>query len=409
MSKTADRNRVGRRFRDIPSGVWALGLVSLFMDVSSEMVQSLLPVFFVSVIGLSYTSVGLIEGAAQAIALITKMFSGVLSDILPRRKPLALLGYGLAALTKPVFAIASSAGLVVGARFVDRLGKGIRGAPRDALIADITPERVRGASYGIRQSLDSVGAFIGPLAALLLMALLANDIRAVFWFAAFPAAIAVLILLFAVKEPARAEAAGTVSPTLSLGDVRQLGKAYWITVALGAILTLAGFSEAFLVLRAQDLGLGLGLIPLVFIVMNVVYAFSAYPAGLISDEFGRGAPIVCGFLTIIAADIVLAAATGLWAVMAGVALWGLYMGLTSGVLAALVADTAPARLRGTAFGIFNLVGGVAMLLASVLAGWLWDSYGAPAPFVASALIASVALVCWSARGLWLKRGTTLSH
>jgi MFS family permease len=395
MNKKSDKS-----VHRIPAGVWALGMVSLFMDVSSEMVHSLLPVFFVSVIGLSYTSIGVIEGVAQAIALITKMFSGVVSDMVSRRKPLALLGYGLAALTKPVFALASSAGVVVGARFVDRLGKGIRGAPRDALIADITPQEVRGASYGLRQSLDSVGAFVGPLLALLLMALLANDIRGVFWFAMIPAVISVLILLFFVREPARERVEGDVSSPLSWRDVRQLDSAYWVTVALGGALTLAGFSEAFLVLRAQDLGLSLGLIPLVFIVMNVVYAFAAYPAGLLSDRLGRSAPIVAGFLAIIVADIVLATASGLWAVMAGVVLWGLYLGLTKGVLAALVADTAPARLRGTAFGLFNLVGGISMLLASVMAGWLWDSYGAPAPFIASAICASFALLCWLQRERW---------
>jgi MFS family permease len=387
------------RFLKLPRGVWALGLVSLFMDISSEMVHSLLPVFFVSVIGMSYTSVGIIEGVAQAIALITKIFSGVLSDFLQRRKPLALLGYGISALTKPLFAIATGAGLVVTARFVDRLGKGIRGAPRDALIADITPEEVRGASYGLRQALDSVGAFVGPMIAIGLMVLLANDIRGVFWFALIPAAISVLILLFVVREPKRTMGDGEFSSPLRFRDVRQLGKSYWLTVAIGALLSLAGFSEAFLVLRAQDVGLSLGLIPLVFILMNMVYAFSAYPAGLISDRFGRSAPIVSGVVVIILADMVLAMATGIWAALLGTALWGLYMGLTKGVLAAQVADTAPVRLRGTAFGLFNLVSGIAMLLASVAAGLLWDAYGAPVPFIASAIVAALVLVAWSMQSI----------
>jgi MFS family permease len=379
-------------------------MVSLFMDISSEMVHSLLPVFFVSVIGLSYTSVGLIEGVAQAIALITKMFSGALSDILKRRKPLALAGYGLAALTKPLFAIAGSAGLVVGARFLDRLGKGIRGAPRDALIADITPKEVRGASYGLRQSLDSVGAFVGPLIAIGLMVLLANDIRAVFWFALVPAAISVLILVLAVREPER-KSDGKTRSTLKFRDIRQMGRAYWVTVAIGAVLTLAGFSEAFLVLRAQDVGLTLALIPAVFILMNVVYALSAYPAGLLSDHFGRSSLIVSGLIAIIAADIVLALASTVWLVLLGVALWGLYMGLTHGVLSALVADTAPERLRGTAFGLFNLVSGISMLLASAIAGILWDAYGAAAPFLASAGFAIIALLAWVFGSIGLPRNT----
>lgn len=397
VSQDAEQGVRGR-FRNIPRGVWALGFVSLFMDISSEMVHSLLPVFFVSVIGLSYTSVGLIEGVAQAIALITKMFSGAVSDMLRRRKPLAIIGYGLAAVTKPVFALATTAGWVVGARFADRLGKGIRGAPRDALIADITPEEVRGASYGLRQSLDSVGAFVGPLIAIFLMAMLANDIRAVFWFALLPAALSVAILVFGVKEPARSDDGKDAGAPLRIRDVRQLGGAYWATVAIGAVLMLAGFSDAFLVLRAQDVGLTLALIPLVFIVMNVVYAFSAYPAGILSDRYGRSGLIVAGFIVIIVADVVLALANGIWAVMAGVVLWGLYLGLTQGVLSALVADSAPARLRGTAFGMFNLVSGLAMLLASVIAGWLWDRYGAPAPFIASAVFAGLALVGWTIRG-----------
>ncbi len=395
MQDTKDNTSSGSRFKAIPSGVWALGLVSLFMDISSEMVHSLLPVYFVSVIGMSYATVGVIEGVAEAIALITKMFSGAVSDYIRKRKPLALLGYGLAAATKPIFALATTAGWVVSARFLDRLGKGIRGAPRDALIADITPEAVRGASYGIRQSLDSVGAFVGPLIAIALMAMLANDIRAVFWFAFIPAVLSVLVLLFGVKEPERPEDGKEISAPLHAREIKMLGGAYWATVAIGAMLTLAGFSVAFLVLRAEDVGLSLALIPLVFIVMNVIYALSAYPAGILSDHFGRPGLIVAGVIVIIIADLVLALATSIWVVMLGVALWGLYMGLTQGVLMALVADTAPERLRGTAFGMFNLVSGIAMLFASVIAGWLWDQYGAPAPFIASAIFASIALIAWA--------------
>ena len=275
MNTQADRTNKHGRFRNIPRGVWALGIVSLFMDISSEMVHSLLPVFFVSVIGMSYTAVGLIEGIAQAIALITKVFSGVLSDYLGRRKPLALAGYGLAALTKPVFALASTAGWIVSARFLDRVGKGIRGAPRDALIADITPEEVRGASFGLRQSLDSAGAFIGPLIALFLMMLLAGDIRAVFWFAFIPAILSVLVLWFGVREPRQHRDGANAKPPLRFDDIKRLGKSFWTIVLIGAVLMLAGFSEAFLVLRAQQIGLSLSLIPMVFIVMNVVYTLSA--------------------------------------------------------------------------------------------------------------------------------------
>jgi len=386
--------RLGR----IPSGVWALGLVSLFMDISSEMVHSLLPAFFVTVIGLSYTAVGFIEGVAQAIALIVKVFSGALSDYLGKRKALALTGYALAALTNPVFAIASSAGMVIAARFIDRVGKGIRGAPRDALIADITPAEVRGESYGMRQSLDSAGAFIGPILALVMMVLLANDMRAVFWVAVIPGMLAVLVLWFGVREPSnRALADNAVRTPLQLAAIKQLDKPFWIVVAIGAVMMLAGFSVAFLVLRAQQIGLQLSLIPLVFIVMNIVYALSAYPAGLLSDRIGRHNLLVAGFGVLIAADLVLAFASDVWQVMAGVVLWGLYLGLTQGVLTALVADTAPSELRGSAFGVFNLISGVALLLASGLAGILWDKFGPSAPFLGSALLASLALVFWKLR------------
>lgn len=397
MARSLLPEKTGSRFRDIPGGVWALGLVSLFMDISSEMVHSLLPVFFVSVVGLSYTAVGFVEGIAQALSLIVKVFSGALSDRLGKRKPLALAGYGLAAITKPVFALASSAGLVVGARFVDRIGKGIRGAPRDALIADITPDEVRGASYGMRQSLDSAGAFIGPLLALVLMVVLANDIRAVFWFAVIPAVAAVLVLWFGVREPRRQTQTDTAKPPLRLSDISQLSGAYWGTVIIGAVLMLAGFSEAFLVLRAEQLGLQLSLVPLVFIIMNIVYTLSAYPAGQLSDRLGRRSLIIAGVVVLIAADVVLALADNVWLALGGIMLWGLYMGLTQGVLSALVADTAPENLRGTAFGVFNLISGIAMLLASALAGVLWDRIGPAAPFVASAAIAIVALLLWLIR------------
>ncbi len=372
--------------------MWGLGFVSLFMDISSEMIHSLLPVFLVSALGASILFVGLIEGIAAAAALITKVFSGVLSDYLGRRKLLVGIGYALAALTKPVFAIAPSVGWVMAARLTDRVGKGIRGAPRDAWLSDITPARVRGASYGLRQSLDTVGAFVGPLLAILLMTLFANNIRTVFWFAVIPAVIAVVILWVGVKEPEQAK------PTeahrrmpIQRADLALLGGAYWGTVLVGGILTLARFSEAFLVLRAVDVGLSLTLVPVVLVVMNIAYAAVSYPAGRLSDRIGRHSLLASGFIVLAVADLVLATASSVGWVMIGVMLWGLHMGLTHGVLAALVADQSPARLRGTAFGIFNLISGIALLLASLLAGWLWGRYGAPVTFYAGAIVSVIAL------------------
>lgn len=376
------------RMKKVPGTVWALGLVSLFMDISSELVHSLLPVFMTTVLGASMVSVGLVEGIAEATASIVKIFSGALSDRLGRRKPLLVLGYGLAALSKPLFPLASSVPLVLGARFMDRIGKGIRGAPRDALVADVTPAETRGAAYGLRQALDTVGAVLGPLAAIGLMLLLASNIRSVLWLAVVPAVLSVAVLVLFVRE---APAIGQRNEKPSWRAVGKLPRHYWAIVALGAVLTLARFSEAFLVLRAQDVGIVLALVPLVLVVMNVVYTAVAYPAGVAADQGHRRALLFWGLAALIAADLVLAASATPVALFAGVVLWGAHMGLTQGLLATLVADASPATLRGTGFGIFNLVSGVALLGASVLAGWLWSAYGAAATFYAGAAFTAVAL------------------
>jgi len=376
----------------LPAGIWALGLVSLFMDVSSEMIHALLPVFLVTVLGASAVTVGLIEGIGEATASFSKLFSGWLSDRLGRRKLLIVAGYGLGALSKPLFALAPGPDWVLFARFSDRVGKGIRGAPRDALIGDLVTPEMTGAAYGLRQSLDTVGAFIGPLLAIVLMMAFAGDFRAVFWIAVIPGLIAVAILVIGVREPERHTAASGSKPVIQLTDVRHLGAPFWGVVGIGAALTLARFSEAFLVLRANDAGLALSLVPLVLVVMNVVFAVSAYPVGVISDRLGRHGLLAAGFAVLILADLVLAIAPGLWAVLIGVALWGLHMGMTQGVLAALVSDSAPAPLRGSAFGVFHLVTGLATLLASVIAGALWTWVGPAGTFLGGALFTIIGLV-----------------
>jgi len=364
----------------------------MFMDISSELVHSLLPVFMASILGASMVTIGLVEGIAEATAAITKVFSGVLSDYLGKRKFIVILGYGLSALTKPVFPLATSIWWVFGARFVDRMGKGIRGAPRDALVADITTSELRGAAYGLRQSLDSVGAFIGPLLALLFMVWLASDIKAVLWVAVVPAFIAVALLIVAVREPDSGSLLPGKGAPIMLSDVKRLHLRYWLIVLLGAVFTLARFSEAFLVLRAQSVGLAIGFVPLVMIVMNVVYAIAAYPAGVAADRMSRRTLLLFGLAMLLFADLVLALAATPWQVFAGAALWGLHMGLTQGLLSKLVADNVPAELRGTAFGIFNLVTGVALLLASVVAGSLWELIGPFATFIAGAAFAAIAAV-----------------
>lgn len=373
----------------LPRSVVALGFVSLAMDLSSEMIHALLPLFMVGTLGLSVAAVGLIDGIAEATASITKVFSGWVSDRLGRRKPLILLGYGLAALSKPLFPLATGVVPVLAARFADRIGKGIRGAPRDALIADVTPAEIRGRAFGLRQSMDTVGAFAGPLVAIALMLLLVNDIRAVFWIAAIPAVLAVLIVLFAVEEPTAAPGAPARVP-LRLADLKRLDRAYWGVVAVGILFTLARFSEAFLILKASDEGLPLWLAPAVLVAMNLVYSAAAYPAGIASDRIGTRAMLLASLVVLGAADLVLAFVPGLTAAFAAFALWGLHMGLSQGLLSRLVADRAPPPLRGSAFGLFNLATGLAMLAASVTAGLLWDGFGPSATFIAGAGFASAA-------------------
>jgi MFS family permease len=404
--------------RALPRAVWVLGFVSLLTDMSSELIHSLLPLFLVGTLGISMLALGLIEGVSEAAALFTRVFAGALSDYLRRRKLLAVIGYGLGALTKPAFALAQGAGMIVAARVVDRIGKGIRGAPRDALIADITPSDRRGAAFGLRQALDTVGAFLGPLLATVLMIAFAGDFRAVFWVAVIPAVLAFLLLQFGVAEPARQDRTGAVAGASTSGiaaapvpprnpirleALALLGPAYWTVVAIGAVFTLARFSEAFLVLRAEQTGVAIAFVPLVMVVMNIVYAATAYPLGRLADSMSREALLAMGLVVLIAADVVLAWAPGWPALLVGVALWGLHMGMTQGILAAMVADAAPESLRGTAFGLFSLVGGVAMLVASAVAGLLWDTWGSASTFAAGAGFATFALLALGIRRICNRR------
>ncbi|WP_432218040.1 MFS transporter [Pseudomonas kribbensis] len=375
----------------IPRTIWALGFVSLFMDLSSELVHSLLPIFLVSTLGASALTVGLIEGIAESMAMFVKIFSGAISDFIGRRKGLLLLGYGLAALTKPLFPLAHSVEVAFSARFLDRIGKGIRGAPRDALVAEVSPPEIRGACFGLRQSMDTVGAVFGPVLAILLMLLLA-DIQLVLWFAVIPAAIAVALIAIGVKEPEHAYGEHKFRSPIHWRVLHDFSSGYWWVVVVGGVFTLARFSEAFLVLRAQQLGLSATWIPLVMVVMALFYTLSAYPAGWLSDRISRTRLLFVGMGLLVLADLVLAQSSSVFTMMLGVALWGLHMGFSQGILASLVADNAPRELKGTAFGIFNLVCGVCMLIASVLAGWLWQSIGSGSTFLMGALLAATALL-----------------
>lgn len=375
---------------DLPRAVWALGFVSLFMDISSEMIHALLPVFLTAGLGASVAFVGVLEGVAESTSAIVKIFSGHLSDRFGRRKPFIFLGYGLGAASKPFFALAPTAAFVFAARFADRIGKGLRGGPRDALIADVTPFHSRGRAYGLRQALDTAGAFAGPLFAIALMALMADNMRAVFWIAAAPAAIAVFLVFFAVKEPTTKSLDSAPRPPLHFSEIRRLPRAFWNVVAIAFVFTLARFSEAFLILRASGAGLPLALTPLVLIVMNAVYTVLAYPAGAWADRTPTRAILLWGLTALIVADAVLAFAPGIVAVFLGVALWGAHMALTQGLFAKMVADHAPADLRGSAFGVFHLLTGAALLAASIIAGLVWDKFGAEATFLTGAAFAFIA-------------------
>ncbi len=384
-------------WRNLPRSIWVLGAVSLLMDISSELIHSLLPAFLVSVVGASTATVGLIAGVGEATAAVAKVFSGAWSDRLGKRKRLAVIGYGLGALTKPMFPLATTAGQVMLARFIDRVGKGIRSAPRDALIADITPREIMGAAYGVRQALDTVGGFAGPLLAMLLMVLYANDFRAVFWWSFVPAALCVLLIIFGVQEPdgiARTDKRGW---PIHIADLKRLPPRFWVVVGIGIVFTLARFSEAFLVLKALRSGLTLALLPLVYVWMNVVYALLAGPAGALSDRIGRTKVLLAGLCAQVIADGVLAFVPGIIGVFVGVGLWGMYLGLSQSLLSALIADASPEDLRGTAFGLFNLLTGLGLLTASLVAGLLWDAYGPRATFVAAAVFSMLAAAMMAVR------------
>ena len=382
----------------IPRSVWALGLVSLFTDIGSEMVHSLLPLLLVGSLGASGLVIGLIEGTAEALVLIVKVFSGYLSDAWGRRKPLVLLGYGLAALSKPLFPMAGSVSTIVAARLLDRFGKGIRGAPRDALIADVTPVAIRGSAFGLRQAMDTLGAVVGPLCAVALMTVLLGDIRAVLWFAVLPGLIAVALIVFAVREP---ESPGRPARLpITREGLASLGKPYWMLVAVAALLALARFSEAFLILRGAQLGLADAHVPLVLVAMSVIYALSSWPSGSFSDRYGRRALFVVGVLVLVLADGVLALATGPVGVFAGAALWGLHLGMTQGVLSAMIVDASGAQRRGTAFGVYGLASGVGLLVASVAAGAVWDGWGGHSTFALGGVLAALTL---AAAMFWMPR------
>ena len=377
----------------LPRNVWVLGFVSLLMDLSSEIYHALLPAFITIVLGLPATALGAIDGVAEATANLAKLFSGRLSDRSLKRKPWVMAGYGLAALSKPLFPLAASAPALLTARFADRIGKGIRGAPRDAMIADETPPEIRGRAFGLRQALDTAGALLAPLVAIGLMAWFASNIRAVFWIAVIPAALSFQLAWLALKEPEQHLAPIKKSPFFS--GFKQLDAQTKRLLKVGFLFSLARFSEGFLILKGIDIGLSEAMSPITLAIFNLAYVALAYPAGILSDRMSPRAILMAGIAILIAGNLVLAETAGFVGLIIGTTLWGAHMALTQGIFSRMIADSAPEDVRATSFGAFWFVTGIAGLLASLGAGWLWDRQGSSATFLTSAAIAAGALAMLS--------------
>jgi MFS family permease len=377
----------------LPRNVWILGFVSLLMDLSSEIYHSLLPAFVTMTLGLPATALGAIDGIAESTANFAKLASGRLSDRSLKRKPWIVAGYGLAALSKPLFPLATNAVTLMAARFADRIGKGIRGSPRDAMVADETPPEIRGRAFGLRQALDTVGALIAPLVAVGLMALFADRIRLVYWIAILPAACSFLLAWLALREPKQLNAPIKTSPFFS--GFRELTKPTKRLLAVGFLFTLARFSEAFLILKGLEIGLSETLSPLTLALFNLAYVILAYPAGSLSDRMSPKTILLAGMAALVAGNLVLAKTDTLPWLVAGVTLWGAHMALTQGIFSRMIADSAPDHLRATSFGAFWFVSGIGGLLASLGAGLLWDREGSSATFLTSAGVAAMAIAMLS--------------
>jgi MFS family permease len=383
--------------KNVPHSVWFLGFVSLFADINSKMIQSTLPLFLVSTLGVNLATVGLIEGIAESTASVLKVFSGALSDYWRKRKGLAIAGYGISALVAPIFALAPNVFWVFVGRFADRVGKGIRVAPRNALVADATPPQHRGAAYGLRQSLDTIGAFSGPLLATLFLAL-GQGYRTIFWISLIPALIGVALLIIGVREPARSPKPS--QNPLQWAVLRELGHGYWILAIAALLFNLGNSSDAFLLLRAQQSGIAPTFVPLAFVVMNFTYGISAYPIGILSDRIGRYGLLIASFLVFALVYLGFAFAQFPWQVWMLLGCYGIYLGMSQGVLLAIVADQVPAESRGTAFGMINLLIGMALLPASLMAGILWQQVSPQATFLLGsgfALAAALLLLGWVLR------------
>jgi len=389
------KNKNMSKLKKIPKSIWTLGIVSLFMDISSEIIHSLLPIFMVSILGSSIIAIGIVEGISEATFLLIRIFSGVLSDYLGKRKIISVIGYGISALSKPLFPLANSVSLILIARFFDRLGKGVRESPRDALIGDIAPKSIRGACFGLRQSLDTIGALIGPIVAILGLLIFSNNIRAILWVSVIPAILSVVIFIVGIHDVEHKYTEDEKTFIFKFKNIFKIGTEYWQIVLIGGLLNLARFSDAFLILKAYELGLPITYVPLVMVLMNCFYAVSSYPAGILSDNINRKFILIIGIVFLIIADLVLAFTDSTWMLALGVGFWGMHMAFTKGILDAMVTDTASIRLLGSAYGIFNFVCGIAVLFASIISGVLWQVYGPFYSFSVGAFLAFLACLSLS--------------
>jgi MFS family permease len=376
------------RPKRLSPNVAALGFVSLLTAISSAMIYGLLPVFLVKVLGVNVASVGLIEGMAESANSLIKIVSGTASDRIGRRMPLVIFGYTLSAVVKTLFPLAGAASTVLAARVLDRLGKGIRDAPRDAFLTDMTAPGLRGTSFGLRLALAIAGFVFGPFFAVGLMRLSGDDFRLVFWIALIPAFLSIIVLILAVKEMPFNHQPGGRGLRFQRGDLNALPVAFWWAIVIASLLSLARFSPAFLVLKAHATGVDAAYVPMILGLMYFVYSVTAYPFGVLADRFDRRLQLGIGTLILVGADAVLAHAQTIWGAAFGAALWGLQMGVTQPVIGAIVADAAPERLRGAAFGIYDLTIGLAAFAASSGAGILWSISGPGTAFGVSASIAS---------------------
>ncbi len=373
----------------IPRTVWVLGFVSLLMDISSEMIHALLPLFMAGTLGASAIWIGLVEGIGEGTALIAKVFSGVVADRFGHKKRLVFAGYFLGVISKPVFALAGSMPVVLAARFFDRIGKGLRGAPRDAIVADVTDESIRGAAYGLRQSLDAAGAFVGPLLATLLLLLWTEDLRSIFWIALIPGAACLALILFGVED--------NVTPTVNTKriawkDLKSvMTPAFVQLVILGTLFSLARFSNAFIVLRAAAIGIEHAWIPMAVVLMNITFSLSSYPFGKLADKLNPMKLLALGMVLLALANLLFAYAENYRILAAGIVLFGMHLGATQGIFSTIISEIAPSEVRATAFGIFNFFSGLALLASGLVAGSLWEYMGAQYCFGGGVVFALITL------------------